>query len=87
MTKSIVVVCDPSTTDPHPVYVLRPATNADHSVPKWDGANTGKLEDGFPIVTTIGATGADTNLPTEQAVREAIAAIPAPSFLVIQVFS
>jgi hypothetical protein len=31
------------------------------------------------IVTTVGATGSDTAIPTEQAVREAIAAIPAPA--------
>jgi hypothetical protein len=31
------------------------------------------------IVTTVGATGSDTAIPSEQAVREAIAAIPAPS--------
>ena len=70
--------------------VYGPSSNTDLSVPQWDGANTGKLKAGLPIVTTVGATGYDTNLPTEQAVREAIAAIPpstGASFLVIQVFS
>ena len=31
------------------------------------------------LVTTVGATGSDSNVPSEQAVREAIAAIPAPT--------
>lgn len=48
MTKSIVTVCDPSTSDPYPVYVLRPATNNDGYIPKWDGANAGKLKNGIP---------------------------------------
>lgn len=57
--------------------VLGPVTNTDGNVPQWDGADSKTLKNGFPVVTTVGSPGADTNLVTEQAVREAIAAIPA----------
>jgi hypothetical protein len=56
-------------------YVVSPATNTDHYVPKWAGTNSGTLEDGFSVVTTVGVTGSDSSLPTEQAVREAITGI------------
>ena len=49
-----------------------PDANTANSIPQWDGANTNLLKDGLPIVTTVGSTGDDTNIPTEQAVREAI---------------
>jgi hypothetical protein len=57
--------------------VVGPATNTDNHVPQWDGADSKTLKNGLPVVTTVGDPGADTNLVTEQAVREAIAAIPA----------
>jgi hypothetical protein len=56
-------------------YAIAPATNTNHYVPKWAGTDTGTLENGFEVVTTIGVTGVDTALPTEQAVREAITGI------------
>lgn len=34
----------------------------------------------YALVTTVGATGTDTNIPSEQAVREAIAALPSLVF-------
>lgn len=37
----------------------------------WD--NGGNVTNGPSVVTSVGATGADTNVPTEKAVREAIA--------------
>jgi hypothetical protein len=53
--------------------VYGPSVNNANYLAQWDGANTGVLKDGLPVVTTIGATGEDTNIPSEQAVREAIA--------------
>lgn len=52
--------------------VTGPATNTDHYVPKWNGANARLLEDGFEVVTTVDATGSDLKLASEQAIREAI---------------
>jgi len=56
-------------------YVVAPVTNTDHYVPKWNGANSGTLEDGFLVSTTVGAAGDDTTLVTEQGIREAITGI------------
>lgn len=52
--------------------VLGPASNTDGYVPQWNGADSKLLKNGLSVVTTVGATGADTALPTEQAVREAL---------------
>jgi len=53
--------------------VFGPSTPTAGVIPKWD--TTGKkLANGYSVVTEIDATGADTKVPTEQAVREAIAA-------------
>lgn len=54
--------------------VLGPATNADGKIPQWDGLNSKTLKEGLSLVTTVGETGADTALPSEQAVREALTA-------------
>jgi hypothetical protein len=54
--------------------VVGPATNTANYVPQWDGANSKTLKDGLELVTTVGATGSDSKIPTEQGVREAIAA-------------
>ena len=59
--------------------VTGPATNTDNYVPQWNGANSKILKDGLSVVTTIGAEGVDSAIPTEQAVREALAALPSPS--------
>lgn len=56
-------------------YVSAPATNTDAYIPQWNGANSGTLKNGLLVVTTVGATGDDTSIPTEQAVREAITGI------------
>lgn len=52
------------------------------SVPTWNQNTTGTAAGitGYSIVTTVGATGADTNLPSEQAVREAFSALPNLAF-------
>ena len=55
--------------------VVGPASNTDAYVPQWNGADSNTLKDGLAIVTTVGEAGADTSLPTEQAVREAVAAV------------
>lgn len=52
--------------------VVGPASSTSGRVPTWNGTSGGALADGYDIVTTVGGTGADTALPTEQAVREAI---------------
>lgn len=47
------------------------STTAD-KVPQWDSTQK-KLKDGLTVATTVGSTGYDTALPTEKAVRAAIA--------------
>jgi len=56
-------------------YVSAPASNTDAYIPQWDGANSGTLKNGLLLATTVGATGADTTLVTEQGIREAITSI------------
>lgn len=51
------------------------ANNADY-IPQWDGSNTDTLKDGLQLVTSVGSTGADNAVPSEQAVREAISRMP-----------
>jgi hypothetical protein len=58
-------------------YTIAPATNTDHFVPRWSGTDSATLENGYEIVTTIDATGSDSKLATEQAVREAITGVVA----------
>ncbi len=62
--------------------VIGPATNHNNYVPQWNGANARTLKDGLSVVTTIGETGSDSSVPTEQAVREALASVTvaSPSF-------
>jgi len=52
--------------------VVGPSSSTSGRVPSWNGTSGGALNDGYDVVTTIGDPGADTALPTEQAVREAI---------------
>lgn len=56
--------------------VVGPASaTADH-IPQFNGT-TGKLiKDGLPLVTSIGTPGVNTNVPTEKAVRDALATLP-----------
>lgn len=54
--------------------VIGPATNTDGNVPQWDGTNSKTLKNGLGLVTTVGNPGSDSNVPSEQGVREAIAA-------------
>jgi hypothetical protein len=54
--------------------VVGPATNTDAKIPQWNGANSKTLKDGLGLVTTLGSPGADTNIPSEKAVRAAISA-------------
>jgi hypothetical protein len=53
--------------------VVGPAATTENNIPQWD-ATTKMLKDGRVLVTTIGDPGADTAIPTEQAVREALLA-------------
>jgi len=52
--------------------VTKSGTPTGGNLVKW--TNGGGIEDGPAIVTSVGATGADTKIPTEKAVRDAIAA-------------
>ena len=54
--------------------VVGPASSTSGRIPQWSGTSGGILQDGLDLVTTVGGTGSDTAVPTEQAVREAIAA-------------
>ena len=51
-----------------------PDANNDGYVPQWDGANTNTLKNGLKLETTVGSTGSDTSLVSEQGIREAITA-------------
>ncbi|MDX9785438.1 MAG: hypothetical protein RBT11_01585 [Desulfobacterales bacterium] len=55
--------------------VFGPVTNTADYVPQWNGADSKTLKNGLSVVTTIGDPGSDAAIPTEQAVREAIASI------------
>ena len=57
MAKKIVTVCDPSTSDPYPVYALRPASNTDDNLPSWDGTDSGKLQDSGLAVASVKTKG------------------------------
>ena len=50
--------------------VKKSGTQTAGKLAAWD--NSGKVTDGPAVVTSVGATGADTNVPTEKAVRDAI---------------
>jgi len=54
--------------------VIGPASNTDNFVPQWDGADSNTLKNGLELVTTVDATGSDSKIATEQAIREAIIA-------------
>jgi len=54
--------------------VIGPASSTDNSLVQFDGTTGELLKDGPAIVTTLGTPGTDSNVPTEQAVRSAIAA-------------
>ncbi len=56
--------------------VVGPATNTDAGIPQWNGANSKTLKDGLALVAAVGDPGADTSVPTEQAVREGLTAQP-----------
>jgi len=55
-------------------YVSGPATNTDLKIPQWSGTDTKTLKDGLALVTELSVPGADTNVPTEQAVVEFLTA-------------
>lgn len=52
--------------------VQGPATTTDGYIPDWDGTIGNKLGTGYLVATTVGTTGSDTTLVTEQGIREAI---------------
>ena len=51
--------------------VTGPTTTTEDQIPQWD-ATQKKLKNGLGVATSVGGTGADTNVPTEKAVRSAI---------------
>lgn len=61
------------------VYVIDSSDTTDGASGTGKKITAANLKSGLvagTLVTTVGATGSDTNIPSEQAVREAIAAIP-----------
>lgn len=52
--------------------VIAPATNTDSYIPQWNWANSKTLKNWLAVVTTLGTPWANTNIPTEAAVRAAI---------------
>lgn len=52
--------------------VTGPASNTDNSIPQWDGADSKTLKDGLTLATTVGDPGVDTQLVSEQGIREAL---------------
>jgi hypothetical protein len=50
-------------------------STTENNIPQWD-ADDDDLKDGLTLVTTVGDPGSDDDVPTDQAVREAIDAIP-----------
>lgn len=53
---------------------VSPATNTDNYIPQWNGANSKLLKNGLALVTTVGSPGSDSSVPSEQAIRELMAA-------------
>lgn len=53
--------------------VVAPQTTTENKVPQWDSTQK-KLKDGLAVVTTVGATGSDSAIATEKAIRSAITA-------------
>jgi hypothetical protein len=53
--------------------VQKASSSTDGYIPKWDGTDGNKIVDGWAVRTDVRGTGAaDTDLPTEKAVRDAI---------------
>jgi len=52
------------------------ATTVENQIPQFTATNN-QLKDSLGLVTTVGSPGADTNVPSEQAVREAVDAVGA----------
>jgi hypothetical protein len=55
--------------------VQGPAASTDLNIPVWNGTLGNKLSDGLGLVTTLGTPGSDTNIVSEQGIREAITSI------------
>lgn len=47
-----------------------PVSHTENAIPQWGAGN--ELKAGKSVVTTLGSTGSDDNIPTEKAVRDAI---------------
>ncbi len=60
--------------------VVGPSSTTENSIPQW-AATTRTLKDGLTLATTVGVTGVDTALVTEQGIREALTALPAATKL------
>jgi len=57
------------------VSVIGPAGSVANHIPQFSGTDGGTLKDGLAVATTVGAVGVDTAVPTEKAVRDALAAL------------
>ena len=56
--------------------VTAPSSTTQGNLPQWDSTQK-KLTDGKTVVQSVGSTGSNANIPTEKAVRDAIAAATA----------
>lgn len=55
--------------------VVGPGSATNDHIPQFDGTTGKLLKDGLGLVTTVGSPGSDSNVPSEQGVREAISSI------------
>lgn len=53
--------------------VVGPAASTANNVPQWDGEDSKTLKDGLGLHTEVGSPGTDTDLVTEQGIREEFA--------------
>lgn len=54
------------------IGVTTESTNTDGNIPRWTVTGT-QLDNGLGFVTSIGITGSNSNIPSEKAVRDAVA--------------
>jgi hypothetical protein len=58
-----------------------PASSTNGALAAWDGTDGTKLKVGPTVTTTVGSPGADTKIPTEKAVRDALGSATADLFI------
>ena len=58
--------------------VAGPASSTDNHIPQFSGTTGKTLKDGLTVATSVGTPGVDTSVPTEKAVRDALASAGGP---------